>query len=104
MSPKPESRLVSKILKNIRSQGGWWFKTHGSPYQMSGLPDLIGCHDGRFVALEVKMPGKETDTSPRQEWTMKRIKGAGGVVAVVSSVHGALGVLSILDREEKSDE
>ncbi len=69
---------------------------------MSGIPDIIGCHNGRFVAFEVKMPGKEMDTSSRQEWTMKRIHAAGGIAAVVSSVHGALGVLSILDKAKEN--
>ncbi len=95
-----ESTLVRNILKEIRAEGGWWFKTHGSPYQMAGLPDILGVHDGRFVAFEVKIPGKETQTSPRQEMTMHRIHEAGGVTAVVSSTHGALGVLSILDKAE----
>ncbi len=103
MSQKPESRLVTNILKKIRGQGGWWFKTHGSIFQMAGIPDIIGCHDGRFVALEVKMPGKEMETSPRQEWTMKRIQEAGGVAAVVSSTNGALGVLTILDKAKEQE-
>ncbi len=103
MSPKPESRLVTKILKKIRAEGGWWFKSHGSVYQMSGVPDIIGCHDGMFVAFEVKMPGQETNTSSRQEWMMKKIHEAGGVSAVVSSVHGALGVLRLLDIAKEQD-
>ncbi len=67
---------------------------------MAGLPDLIGCHRGRFVAIEVKMPGKEHETSSRQELTMHRIGNAGGITAVVSSHHSALGVLKILDKED----
>ena len=70
---------------------------------MAGLPDLIGCHRGRFVAFEVKMPGDETKTSPRQEWTMDRIARAGGVVAVISSVSGATGVLNIIDKAKETD-
>jgi len=101
MAQKQETRIVKSILKAIRGEGGWWFKTHGSPYQMAGLPDILGCHRGRFVAFEVKRPEHEMDTTPRQEWTMKRITEAGGVTAVVSSVSGALGVLYILDKEKK---
>ena len=65
---------------------------------MAGIPDILGCHQGRFVALEVKVPGKEHETSTRQDWTMKRIQEAGGVATVVSSKSGALGVLNLIDR------
>ncbi len=102
MAQTPESRIVKNILKAIRGEGGWWFKTHGSPYQMAGLPDILGCHKGRFIAFEVKVPGKELDTSPRQEWTIKRIRDAGGVAAVVSSVSSALGVIYIIDVEQSN--
>ena len=102
MSQKPETRLMTKILKRLRAEGGWWFKTHGSVYQMAGLPDLVGCHLGHFIGLEIKTPGKEHETSPRQEHTMNRIRKAGGIAAVVSSESGALGVLALIETKENT--
>ena len=52
---QPESRLQSKIRKALEDKvGGFWFKMHGSLFQMVGLPDLIGCVEGLFFGLEVK--------------------------------------------------
>lgn len=96
MGQKPETRLVNKILKALKAQGGWWIKIHGSPFQVSGVPDIVGCYAGRFIALEVKMPGLEGTASSRQVYIMDKIKGAGGITTVVSSDLDALRVLYAL--------
>lgn len=46
----------SRELKNLlRVKGFFSYKTHGSAETMSGIPDIIACKNGRFVAIEVKM-------------------------------------------------
>lgn len=59
---------------------------------MSGLPDIIGCYRGRFIAVEVKMPGNKP--SPVQERVIQKIWDAGGSALVAHSVEEALKVLS----------
>lgn len=53
---------------------------------MAGLPDLVACAEGVFVGFEVKLPGKENNTSPRQDYVHEKISDAGGHVYVVSSM------------------
>lgn len=65
---------------------------------MSGLPDLIGCIQGLFFGFEVKMPGKESNTSARQEFVHGLIHKAGGFVAIVSSKEEALDALDRCKR------
>lgn len=67
------------------------FKVHGSALMMAGLPDLIGVHHGRFIAVEVKMPGNTT--SAIQDRVIDKIRKAGGRVVVAYSVDDALKVL-----------
>jgi Holliday junction resolvase len=53
-------------------------------YGTAGIPDIIACVNGRFVAFEVKTAsGKATKL---QEATIRKILNAGGVAAVVRSV------------------
>ncbi len=94
-----ESALTRQILKVLRWRGGFWFKTHGSAYQTAGLPDIVGCYKGRFVALEVKIPGGEDKLSKRQRFILSRIDTHGGYSNVVSSKRGALEALDELDTE-----
>lgn len=52
-----------------------------------GSADLIGCLDGRFVALEVKTPRGRV--SPDQIAWMNVVRANGGFAAVVRSVEDA---------------
>jgi len=90
-----ESTIVKKILAYLNSRGGFWFKTHGSPLQIAGLPDLIGCYRGRFISFEVKQPGK--NPTKLQVFMMKRITSAGGIAEVIRSVDEAKAILDRID-------
>ena len=52
-----------------------------------GSADLVGCLDGRFVALEVKTPVGRASTEQRQ-W-LELVRRHGGFAAVVRSVEEA---------------
>jgi hypothetical protein len=87
---KPETRLQARIrLALIAEIGGWWVKIHGSPFQHGGLPDLLGCVNGLFFGLEVKMPGEKLE--PLQELCLEEIRTKGrGYATRVTSVEEAL--------------
>ena len=83
-----ERNLQRKILDCLRSMGGWWLNFHGGDvYMPRGIPDIIGCYEGRFFALEVKLPGEEPTSIQRH--MLKTISDAGAVTAVVRSVEEA---------------
>jgi len=74
-----ESQLQTSLLKHLRKVG-WFYKA--SDRFRAGIPDIIGCYKGRFVALELKVePNKPT---PLQEYELKAIYREGGSAQVVS--------------------
>ena len=78
-----EEALVKKIRKALQgSVGGFWFKVHGGPFQMAGLPDLLGCVQGRFIGIEVKRPSRMTNVSPIQQRVIQNINLNGGLAIV----------------------
>jgi hypothetical protein len=85
MSKKPETRRQLEIQeKLIRAFPGLWcMKIHGNEYMRAGLPDLIGCVEGRFFAFEVKIDPRLATELQLQE--IKWINEAGGIAAVVTS-------------------
>lgn len=84
MSQK-ESKRSRVIMSTLRAQGWFCFKVHGNEYTMAGLPDIIVCAKGVFVALETKEPDKANNTSVRQDLVHGQITAAGGVVSVATT-------------------
>ena len=81
----PEKQITDCILAYLRARPRTWrFKVGAGPWQIAGLPDVIGCADGKFFAFEVKVPGKTA--TPLQSATLAAIKRAGGITETVTSV------------------
>lgn len=100
-----EGRLSRKILIELRKkQKCFAFKVHGSEYVMAGLPDIIGCVDGLFFAIETKLPETRHDVSPRQTWVHSLILRSGGAVTIACSVDEAQEFIRNLvrDRSKKA--
>ena len=88
-----EAALIQKIRKYLASVPECFFwKEHGGQYGTAGIPDIIVCHKGRFIALEAKA-GRNKPTK-LQEATIAAIRRAGGIAAVVRSVEDVQAVIS----------
>ena len=86
-----ESAIVKKIREALQQNvGGFWFKVHGGPFQMAGLPDLLGCVQGRFIGVEVKRPSRMKDISPIQERVIHKITLNGGLAIVACDPNTAV--------------
>lgn len=57
-----EKTLDEKVKKFLRAQSAWFIKYWGGGgFTKSGIPDILACIDGDFVAIEDKEPkGKPT--------------------------------------------
>lgn len=88
---KPETYLQRRIQKALKEEfpDSFWYKTHGGPYQRKGLPDLIGCVQGLYIALEVKVPHNGR-TTPLQIAVLDKIRVAGGYALVVTNPEEAI--------------
>lgn len=79
-------KKIMKYLEGLKSSGEdiFFWKEQAGPYQRKGIPDIIVCLKGNFIALEVKRPyiGRP---SPLQNETIGKIKAAGGKAALVST-------------------
>lgn len=84
---------IMRYLKTVPMCFAW--KEHGGMYGTAGLPDIICCYHGRFIAFEVKVPsGKLTKL---QEITIQKIKAAKGKAYKVTSVEEVKVILETLE-------
>ena len=83
-----ESDITKSILKYLKTLPRCFFwKEHGGIYGTSGIPDIIVCIGGRFIALEVKT--QKGKTTPLQNAAIRKIRSSGGFAFVVRSVEEA---------------
>lgn len=80
---QPEQQIKKEIRKNLTSNGIYWDNVAQGQYSKPGQPDLILCHNGKFVQVEVKTPtGKQSEIQKVRE---REIHKSGGKYLVVHS-------------------
>lgn len=67
----------------------------------AGLPDLIVCYKGKFIGIEVKVPGK--NATPRQLFVHQQIRKAGGIAFVARCVEDVQKEFRLLNRRIKRE-
>jgi len=80
MPATPESKVKAAVVKLIKQYGAYYFfpATHG--YGRSGVPDIICCVKGKFLAIECKAQGKQP--TALQDREINAIRTAQGIAAV----------------------
>jgi hypothetical protein len=78
----PEKKVKQKVTKLLDSFGVYWFYPVATGYGSSGIPDIIACVCGRFIAIECKATPKNQPTA-LQLHNLARIKDQGGIAVVI---------------------
>ncbi len=93
MAEKDIVNRIIKYLKTVPQCFAW--KQHGGMYSTSGIPDIIACINGRFLAFEVKT--EKGMLTKLQEITIQRIKEAKGKAFKVTSLEEVKSILESLE-------
>jgi len=82
MAITPEKKVKDKVAKVLKQLGAYYFFPATGGYGRSGVPDIVGCYNGKFFGIECKA-GKNTTTA-LQELELEKIRKAGGIALVVN--------------------
>ena len=82
MAMTPEGKVKRVVVKQLKELGAYYFFPMTGGYGKSGVPDIIGCYEGKFFGIECKA-GKNTPTA-LQEKNLRDIKEAKGASWVVN--------------------
>lgn len=82
MAATPEKRVKGKVVSILKDEGVYYFfpATHG--YGRSGIPDIIVCVNGVFLAIECKAGNNKPTALQIRE--LENIRRSGGVAIVVN--------------------
>ena len=72
----PEKRFETKIKEFLDSEGAYYVKYFANRNTKSGIPDILACVHGYFVAIEVK--AQNGTVKALQEHHLTEIRIAGG--------------------------
>mgnify|MGYP000104828933 CR=1 FL=1 len=82
MAMTPEKRVKNAVTKILKDYGAYYFSPVTGGFGRSGVPDIVVCYRGNFVAIECKA-GRNKPTA-LQLAEMARINEAQGVALVVN--------------------
>ena len=78
MAKTPEGVFQDKVIKYLKSHPRCWYtKIFGGGFQRAGIPDILACVNGVFVAIELKREGGKA--TPLQVYNIQKIKECGGI-------------------------
>ena len=91
-----EAMLTKSVRQLLSAAGIFHWKNFGGPMGQPGVPDILACHKGRFIGIELKAPnGKVSD---QQTEFLKRINDAGGIGFVARTLDDVIDGLGLGDR------
>lgn len=82
MAQTPEAKVKKVVTRQLKALGVYYFYPVTGGYGRSGVPDIVGCYQGHFFAIEVKA-GRNKPT-PLQQKNLDEIAAAGGIAWVVN--------------------
>ena len=77
----PEGKVKARAKKLLDSVGAYYFMPATGGYGRSGVPDIVGCLNGVFFAVECKANGGRPTALQSRE--IDRINAVGGFAIVV---------------------
>ena len=82
MAQTPEKKVKDKVVKLLKQYGVYYFfpATHG--FGRSGVPDVICCALGKFIAIECKAGNNKPTALQQRE--IEAINQVGGVTFVIN--------------------
>lgn len=82
MAQTPEAKVKKIVTEQLKQLGAYYFYPVTGGFGRSGVPDIVGCYQGLFFAIECKA-GKNKPT-PLQQKNMDQIVQAGGLTWVAN--------------------
>jgi len=98
MAATPESKVKKRVREVLDKLDIYHFMPPANGFGRAGIPDIIACMDGHFIAIECKA-GKGTTTA-LQDRELDRIHNAGGTTYIARESN--IDELQQLLREKRS--
>ncbi len=93
-----EKDLQRKVIEFLKKTGAWFYHPRESKKGTDGIPDIVGCLNGLFFAIELKNPDGRIKLRPEQERVLYEINEAGGFILVTNEFNEVVKFINKLRR------
>jgi Holliday junction resolvase len=92
-----ESTVAAGTDRILNRRGAYVVNIHGAGIGRNGIADRLACYRGRFLALELKAPGRRP--TRLQQYELDQAANAGAITAVITNPDQATQILDRIDAE-----
>lgn len=103
MATTPEGKVKAHVRKLLDAADVYYFSPAANGYGRVGIPDIICCYRGLFIAIECKAgKGKTTALQARE---IISIEDRGGIALIINedNYDAVTSVLTYLDTRERGN-
>lgn len=94
-----ENTIVGACTTELDRRGAYWVNIHGAGVGRNGVPDLLACHLGQFIAIECKQ--HHGRVRALQAYELERVACAGGTAIIARNIQQ---LRHALDEIEAADQ
>jgi len=98
---KDERDLQKVVFEFLRKAGAWFYHPRETRKGSDGIPDIVGCLNGKFFAIELKSPSYKDPAKhlrSEQRKVLELIKKAGGFVLVANRFEDVVEFINLIRR------
>jgi len=96
-----EKELQNQVIDFLSKSGAWFYHPRETKKGSDGIPDIIGCLNGKFFAIELKSPDvkkPENHLRPEQRKVLEKIKSSGGFVLVSNKLEEVVNFINLIRK------
>ncbi len=101
MAQTPERKVKDKVVALLKQYDAYFFSPPSNGYGRAGVPDIIACLHGRYIAIECKAGSNKPTLLQIRE--LDRTAKAGGVALIIRENNIDEVVVALQSIKDKHD-
>ena len=99
MAKTPEAKVKHKVAQILKEYDAYYFFPPANGFGRAGIPDIIACYRGQFIAIECKAGKNITTALQRRELSAIELAGGYSLVINESNIDQVIAVLDQLGNQ-----
>ena len=99
MAKTPEAKVKAKVNGILKSHKAYFFYPFSGGFGTSGIPDIVGCVNGKFFGIECKANGGKPTALQLHNLNLIQLCGGKAIVVDETNLHAVEELMQQLKGE-----